>query len=169
MPTSCLHSDVLLFHKGPHLLKDWCRGYNYHTYCEWGNSPSTMEETVHDRHARLIPRFRSLRRVPTPYRDVLPLKMMMRYQCLVVGAAQDILTVGITDQQDISILTLLSKLTGRTIFPVLVDPVRMHLLIQRIDRYQRSRDNVSDYLLYLHRIQVKAMVMPFTCQDTRRK
>ncbi len=93
----------------------------------------------------------------------------MRHQCLVVGAAQDILTVAITDRQDISILTLLSKLMGRTIFPVLVDPVRMHLLIQRIDRYQRSRGNVSDYLLYLHRLQVKALVMPFTHQDRGQK
>ena len=93
----------------------------------------------------------------------------MRHQCLVVGATRDTLTVAITDQQDISILTLLSKLTGRTIFPVLVDPVRMHLLIQRIDRYQHSRDNVSDYLLYLHPLQVKAMVMPFTYRDTKQK
>src|SRR5216684_1624814 len=119
---------------------------------------STMKETVQDRQVCQIPRFRSLRRVPLPYRDILPLKVMMRHQCLVVGA-----------WQDISILTLLSKLTGRTIFPVLVDPVRMHLLIQRIDRYQRSKGNVSDYLWYLHRLQVKAMVMPFTCRDTRRK
>jgi len=104
-----------------------------------------------------------------PYRHVLPLKVMMRHQCLVVGATQDTLTVAITDQQDISILTLLSKLTGRTIFPVLVDPVRMHLLIQRIDRYQHSRDNVSDYLLYLHPLQVKSMVMPFTYRDTKQK
>ena len=97
------------------------------------------------------------------------MKVMMHHQCLVVGAAQDMLTVAITDRQDISILTLLSKLTGRTIFPVLVDPVRMHLLIQRIDRYQHSRGNVSDYLLYLHRIQVKAMVTPFTNQDAKQK
>ncbi|HET8851390.1 MAG TPA: hypothetical protein VFN02_02610 [Ktedonobacteraceae bacterium] len=128
-----------------------------------------MKETVHDRHNHLIPWFRSLRRVPMPYRHVLPLKVMMRHQCLVVGATQDTLTVAITDRQDTSILTLLSKLTGRTIFPVLVDPVRLHLLIQRIDRYQHSRGNVSDYLLYLHRLQIKAMVMPFTYQDTRRK
>jgi hypothetical protein len=95
--------------------------------------------------------------------------MMMQHQCLVVGAAQDMLTVAITDRQDISILNLLSKLTGHTIFPVLVDPGRMHLLIQHIDRYQHSRSNVSDYLLYLHRFQVKAMVTPFTYQDTRQK
>ena len=104
-----------------------------------------------------------------PYRHALPLKVMMRHQCLVVGAARDMLTVAITDQQDRSILTLLSKLTGRTIFPVLVDPIRINLLIQRIYRYQHNRGNVSDYLLYLRRLQVKAMVMPFTCQDTRRK
>ena len=128
-----------------------------------------MKETVQDRHVCQIPRFRSLRRVPTPYRDVLPLKVMMRHQCLVVGAAQDTLTVAITDRQDISILALLSKLTGRTIFPVLVDPVRMRLLVQRIERYKQCRGNVSDYLLYLHRLQVKAMVMPFACRDTKRK
>ncbi len=91
----------------------------------------------------------------------------MRHQCLVVGAAQDMLTVAITDRQDTSILALLSKLTGRTIFPVLVDPVRMRLLVQRIERYKQCRGNVSDYLLYLHRLQVKAMVMPFTYRDTR--
>ena len=140
-------------------------GYDYHTYCEWGDSASPMEETVHDRHVRLVPRFRTLRRVPTIYRHVLPSKMMMRHQCLVVGAAQDMLTVAIADQQGTSILALLSKLTGRTIFPVLVDPIRVHLLIRRIDRYQHKRGNASGYLSYLYQLQVEAMVMPFTCRE----
>ena len=92
----------------------------------------------------------------------------MRYQCLVVGAARDTLTVAITDRQDPSILTILSKLTGRAIFPVLVDPVRIHLLIQRINRDLHSRSYVSDYLLYPHPVEVKAMVMLSMYQDPKR-
>ena len=150
-------------------MGDWC-GWLKHPIMLWmGDSHSTMKETGHERHLRLIPRFRSLRRVPEPYRHVLPLKVIMRYQCLVVGAAQDTLTVAITDRQDTSILTILSKLTGRAIFPVLVDPVRMHLLIQRIDRDLRSRDFVSDYLFYLHLVEVKAMALFFIYWNTKRK
>ena len=134
-------------------------GYNYHTYCEWGDSSSKMKETVQDRHVHLIPRFRSLRRVPTPYRDVLPLKVMMRHQCLVVGAAQDMLTVAITDRQDTSILTLLRKLTGRTIFPVLVDPVRMRLLVQRIERDERSKSNTLRHSCFAYSLQLRSILM----------
>ena len=134
-----------------------------------GDSHSTMKESGQERPLRQIPRFRSLRRVPEPYRHVLPLKVMMRYQYLVVGAARDTLTVAITDRQDPSILTILSKLTGRAIFPVLVDPARMHLLIQRIDRDLNSRGYVSDYLFYLHLIEMRAMTTLYMYQDTMRK
>ncbi len=83
----------------------------------------------------------------------------MRHQCLVVGAAKDMLTVAITDRQDISILTLLSKLTGRTIFPVLVDPVRMRLLVQRIERDERSRSNALRHSCFAYSLQLRSILM----------
>ncbi len=103
-----------------------------------GDGPGAMKERVHSLDGSPIPRFRALRRVPPSYRSVLPLKVMKRYQCLVVGGAQDALTVAITDRQDTSILPLLRKLTGRVIFPVWVDPFRMRLLIRRLERSRNS-------------------------------
>jgi hypothetical protein len=86
-----------------------------------------------------IPRLKTLRRIPTPYRQTLPLNVIKQYQCLVVGAARGVLTVAITDAQDRLVIEALSALTGQRIFPVLVDPVRMRLLIRRMERYERRR------------------------------
>jgi len=121
-----------------------------------------MEEIAHRASGNLIPRFRTLRRVPVCYRRVLPLKVMKRYQCLVIGAARGVLTVAITDQQNLSVARLLNKLTGSDIFPVLVEPARMNLLIQRIERYKHEERDILDYTSSLHRLQVHSMVMSLT-------
>lgn len=85
----------------------------------------------------LIPQFYILRRVPTRYRQVLPLTIMKRFRCIVVGSAPGVLTVAITDRYNTTILESLKKFTGQAIFPVLIDPTRMQLLIQRIERYHQ--------------------------------
>ena len=101
-----------------------------------------------------IPRLKTLRRIPTPYRQTLPLNVIKRYQCLVVGAARGVLTVAISDAQDGLVIEALSALTGQRIFPVLIDPVRMRLLIRRMERYERRGASGHPYYskgcIYLH-------------------
>jgi hypothetical protein len=87
----------------------------------------------------LIPRMEKLRRVPGQYRHILPLNLMKRHQCAVIGEEDGVLTVAITDRRDTSIFELLSRLTGYKIFPVLVDPERMRLLIRRMERVEDGR------------------------------
>lgn len=84
-----------------------------------------------------IPHFSEVRRVPVRYHRALPLAVSKRYQCVVLGASSHTLTVGITEQESEALLDFLHVLTGAAIFPVLVEPRRMHLLITRIERYQR--------------------------------
>src|SRR5258708_31525405 len=103
------------------------------TICSMGN----MKDSADSVRGNLIPQLYVLRRVPMRYRRILPLTIMKQFQCIVVGSAQGVLTVAITDRQDISVIESLRSITGQAIFPVLIDPTRMHLLIQRIGRYQQ--------------------------------
>jgi type II secretion system (T2SS) protein E len=98
-----------------------------------------MKDIADSVRGSLIPQLYVLRHVPLRYRRMLPLPIMKRFQCMVVGSAQGVLTVAITDRQNTSIIESLRKITGRAIFPVLIDPDRMHLLIQRIERYEQNR------------------------------
>ena len=85
----------------------------------------------------LIPRFSDVRRVPVCYHRALPLAVSKRYQCVVLGASSHTLTVGVTERENEALLDFLHLLTGAAIFPVLIEQRRMHLLIARIERYQR--------------------------------
>ena len=102
----------------------------------------------------VIPSMKALRRVPACYRRMLPLSVMKRYQCTVVGCEDDTLTLAVTDQCDTSWLELLSRGTGYKIFPVLVDVMQMHLLLRRIESIERKkqllfRKNAYDYPLQI--------------------
>ena len=101
-----------------------------------------MQETKPCVHNNLIPQLRDLRRIPMRYQRMLPLKVMKRYQCAVVGSAQGVLTVAITDRHDTFLIRTLTKFIGRPIFPVWVKPARMHLLIKRIERGERHKDEM---------------------------
>lgn len=92
-------------------------------------------------HTHAIPRFVHVRRVPTRYCLILPLSLMKRCQCVVVGAAPGILTVAVTDPENRLLLTMLHNLTGLSIFPVLVEERRMRLLLIRLERTLRRRLN----------------------------
>ena len=108
-----------------------------------------------------IPRLDTVRRVPGRYHHILPLGLMKQYQCIVVGAAKGTLTIAIIDQQQRSIIESLEKLTGYTIFTVLIDPTRMQLLISRIERFesQRRQKKLLGRPCYLHRIQLQSFIL----------
>ncbi len=130
----------------------------------------TMKNIADNMRGSLIPELFALRRVPMRCRQILPLAIMKQYQCIVVGSAPGVLTVAITDRQNTSVIESLREFTGQAIFPVLIDPNRMHLLIQRIERYEQSRSafysrtgkHTKETGYYRHttlRLQVNSMVV----------
>lgn len=112
-------------------------------------------------HGGVIPRLNDVRRVPVRYQRVLPLSVIKRYQCVVLGGSANILTVGITERDNEALLDLLQVLTGATIFPVLVEPKRMHLLIARMERYQRFQKRRSQAYYALHMPAVVRLLLAF--------
>jgi hypothetical protein len=103
----------------------------------------------------IIPRLVCLRRVPTCYQHILPLSIMKTYQCIVVGGEPGSLTVAITNRKNVALLKVLGELVGCTIFPVLIDPNHLHLLIRRMERAEHKKHKalnlmVSGYPLHLH-------------------
>ena len=84
-------------------------------------------------------RFDTLRRVPLRYRRILPLCVMKQYQCVVVGATREELSVAFSARPGSSLIRMLGIVTGCHIFPVLTEPARMRLLIHRIEMYEQHR------------------------------
>ena len=139
----------------------------------------TMKDIADNVRGSLIPQLIVLRRVPIRYRRVLPLTIMKRLQCIVGGSAPGILTVAVTDRQNTSFIELLKEFTGQAIFPVLIDPTRMRLLIQRIERYERCSSTFqaktnrvirkTEYYQYsMIRLQASSLVMQVSGQKTKR-
>jgi Type II secretion system (T2SS), protein E, N-terminal domain len=87
----------------------------------------------------------SVRWIPLHYRRLLPWRVMKRYRCMVVGSARGVLTVAFDERPHPTVLTGLRRLTGQAIFPVLVRPKRMHLLLQRAAFCQRYRLSRYDH------------------------
>jgi Type II secretion system (T2SS), protein E, N-terminal domain len=106
-----------------------------------------MKEIANSLQGSAIPRLHSVRRVPRRYRGILPVVVMKQYQCAVVGAAQGVLTVAVTNAQDTAVLEALRKLTGRSIFPVLIDASSMRLLIYRLEHFE-TRTAVASRACY---------------------
>lgn len=106
----------------------------------------------------LIPQLSALRRVPPRYRDVLSLKVMKQHQCAVVGSAQGVLTVAITDRYNTQLIETLEKITGRRVFPVLVEPSQMRLLIRHLEYHESSRYGRLKPLCFLHPHITQALV-----------
>ena len=106
-----------------------------------------------------IPRFDTIRRVPSRYHRIFPLALMKEYQFAVIGAAGNTLTIAISDQQPRPMIESLNKLTGRAVFPVLVEPARMHLLIERIERCERRKYyQLRGRRNYLHNAQLQSII-----------
>jgi len=53
------------------------------------------------------------------------------------------LTIGFVERKDKRLLDFLQVLTGAKIFPVLVEPARMRLIIARMERSQRFQQRYS--------------------------
>jgi hypothetical protein len=104
-----------------------------------------------------LPRMDTIRRVPTRYQRILPLELVKQYQCIVIGAARGVLTVAITDIHHQPLIYSLEKYTGRHIFAVLVEPTRMRLLIERLERcYFRMENRRLGRTCYIHQRQLRA-------------
>ena len=137
----------------------------------------SMKDIADSVRGNLIPQLYVLRRVPMRYRRMLPLTIMKRFQCIVVGSAQGVLTVAITDRQNTSVIESLRRITGQAIFPVLIDPNRMRLLIQRVERYEQYRQvfyvrtrDAREQVYYVHikcHFQVSSIMMLLAYQQTR--
>jgi hypothetical protein len=117
-----------------------------------------MKATTCKVNGNLIPRFDTLRWVPTRSRGILPLAVMKRYQCIVVGVTRSRLTVALAEGQEMMVPELLAALTGRTIFPVLIPQSRMRLLIKRLERAEDDRGNICRKKLLLHLLQIHSIV-----------
>jgi hypothetical protein len=112
---------------------------------------------VHDVQC-VIPRLRTLRRVSQQYRHCLPLKVMQRHQCIVVGGEQGSLTVAMADCRQTYILTYLRWLTGCAIFPVQVDPARVRLLIKRVEWSMSVRRDLLRQASLYHPLRIRSML-----------
>ncbi|WP_165423301.1 hypothetical protein [Ktedonosporobacter rubrisoli] len=122
---------------------------------------------VHDVQGIEIPRLFTLRRVSAQYWRILPLKVMKRYQCIVIGKDRGGLTLAIADQKVTGIIEQLSKLTGYEIFPVLVDPVRIRLLLRRIERAERDWHNEMRQVSPARLVQARSILLSIATQAKR--
>lgn len=118
----------------------------------------TVKKVVLDVDKYVFPRFDTLRWVPMRCRKILPLSVMKRYHCIVIGAAQSRLTVAMTDPVDVSIIEILQRLTRCTIFPVLIAPKRMHQLIRHLEYAEQHKKTVMR-LRYQPRLQIRGWVV----------
>ncbi|MBV9229556.1 MAG: hypothetical protein JOZ18_09615 [Chloroflexi bacterium] len=127
-----------------------------------------MQHSAQSMHSNPIPQFRDLRRVPMCSQCNLPLKVMKQYRCAVVGAAQGVLTVAVTDWRDPSLIGTLTELTGHPIFPVWVKPSRMRLLILRTERWVLRKHEMLRWPHPLNLVQIHT-IMAVSAYQTREK
>ena len=119
-------------------------------------------------YENIIPRLGCVRRVPTRYRHVLPLSIMKTYQCVVVGGEPGCLTVAITNQKNLALLKILSELMGCTIFPVLIDPGHLYLLIRRMERAEREKHKALNKMVRGYPLHLHSMLMFLTAHIQHR-
>lgn len=86
-----------------------------------------------------LPRLRDIRHVRARYCAMLPLSIMKRYRCVVIGAARGVLTVAVTLPYHPRLVEMLALYTGSLIFPVCVQSARMDLLLRRVERRQLAQ------------------------------
>lgn len=140
----------------------------------------TIQDSAKQIRGNLIPQLHVLRRVPMRYYHILPLTIMKKFQCIVVGSAPGVLTVAITNRQNTLAIEFLKNFTRKSIFPVLIDPTRMRLLIHRIERnkYRRNAFHSTvkgstrkrDYCQYsMLRLQICSILTLLSSQRAKNK
>ena len=102
----------------------------------------------------------SVRWIPLNYRRLLPAQVMKRYHCIAVGSERGVLTVAFDERPHSTVLDGLRRLTGQVIFPVLVHPKRMRLLLHRAEFCQSYR-NSRFHHYYLHRFFIHSTTANF--------
>ena len=107
-----------------------------------------------------VPRFDTLQWVPLRCRRILPLSVIKQYQCIVVGATREELTVAFAMRPGRSVIGVLRRLTGRNIFPVLAEPGRVQLLIHRIELYDQHR-HALNWPYYIHWYLVRSIAAEY--------
>src|SRR5579884_3698959 len=117
-----------------------------------------MKHTMVHNAQNVVPRLRTLRRVSRQYWHCLPLQVMQRHQCIVVGGEQGDLTVAMADCYQTHLLTYLRLLTGCAIFPVHVDPARIRLLIKRVEWSLLVRRNLLKQASFYHPLMIRTML-----------
>lgn len=127
-----------------------------------------IQESKRRVYGNPIPRLYDVRRVPARYQQILPSAVVKYHQCVVLGGVPRALTVGIVEQKNKELCHILQLLTGAAIFPVLIEPVRMRLLIARMERYQRFRKRYSQaYYILLLPCQARLLLLLFQEQGKR--
>jgi hypothetical protein len=117
----------------------------------------TVDEMVSRVSSYPVPRFDTLQWVPLRCRRILPLSVIKQYQCIVVGVTREEITVAFAAQPRRSVIGMLRRITGRDIFPVLIEPARIQLLIRRIELYSQRR-HVLNWPLYIHRFLARSII-----------
>ena len=122
-----------------------------HIMCSSECRARTVTTRGKEEKREFIPRLYTLRRIEPRYRHLLPLHIMKRYRCIVVGGKRGMLTVALTGGvYNEHIIAHLRQQTGCAIFPVLIEPERMRLLLQRAEWSECHKESVKRNKPLLH-------------------
>ncbi len=113
-------------------------------------SMGTLKEMAYLVRQGPLPRLSSLRYIPLRYRGWLPQSVARRYQCLVIGLAQGVVTVALARPGNAAFYALLEEITSCTVFPVLAPPSSLRLAIRRLERDQRRPSLSIPPAYFLH-------------------
>ena len=113
-----------------------------------------------------IPRLYALRRIDPRYRHVLPIHIMKRFRCIVVGGKRGVLTVALAGENSEHIIPYLHQQTGCSIFPVLIEPERLRLLLQRAEWSECNKESVKRNKPLLHPLLLHSL-LPLLTYDTK--
>jgi hypothetical protein len=127
-------------------------------------SMGTLKEMAYLVRQGPLPRLPSLRYVPLRYRSWLPLPVARRYQCLVIGLAQGVVTVALARPGNAALYALLEEITSCTVFPVLVSSTSLRLALKRLERDRRLSGLTAHPTSFLHPNQFSTLArlpLPF--------
>ena len=123
---------------------------------EWRARTATSRGREEKRE--FIPRLYALRRIEPRYRHVLPIHIMKRYQCIVVGGKRGMLPVALAKANSEHVTTYLRQHTGCSIFPVLIEPERMRVLLQRAEWSECHKESVKRNKPLLHPLLLRSLL-----------
>ena len=147
--------------KGKTLLKDARRDTRMgkrQTMCPLECRARTAPIRGGEETREFIPRLYTLRRIDPQYRRLLPIHIMKRYRCIVVGGKRGMLTVALTGVHNERIVMYLRQQTGCAIFPVHIEPERMRLLLQRAEWSESHKESVKRNNPLLHPLLLHSLL-----------